>query len=78
MCIKYVRGKSLEKTCGMGQTEPNARGLVQREILEHSDMAIYPLQGAQMLCCPGQPRGMKQGKDAGKAEEAWAGGVHHE
>lgn len=56
------------------------------EIPEHSDMAICPFQSAQMLCCPGQPRGRSQGRDAGNAEKAWAGarmtegwaGVHHE
>lgn len=54
-------------------------------IPEHSDMATCALQSAQMLCCPGEPRGLTQGKDTGNAEKAWAeadmsegcAGIHH-
>lgn len=68
------------------QAEPNARALVQGEIPELSDATIHSLQSIQMLCCPRQPRGLGQGKDAVKAEEAQAGagmtegyaGVHYE
>lgn len=48
---------------GWGPAEPNARGLGQGETLEHSDMAICPLQRPQ--CCAVQD---SQGRDGGKAK----------
>lgn len=78
VCIKCVEGGVLGSLGEWRQAEPNTRGLAQGEILEHLDMAINPLERAQMLCCPGQSRGLSQGKDAGKAEEAWAGDVYDE
>ena len=70
----------------MWTSRAQCKGLAQREIPEHSDVAIHPLQSAQMPCCPRRLRELRQGKDAGKAEEAQTGadmtegcvGVHHE
>lgn len=72
VCIKYVGERVFRSLGEWRQAEPNARGWAQGEMLEHLDMAIYPLERAQM------PRGLTQGQDVGKAEEAWAGGVYHE
>lgn len=80
VCIKYVGERVFRSLREWRQAEPTCKrvGAGGGGMLEHLDMAIYPLERAQMLGCPGQPRGLTQGQDVGKAEEVGAGGVYHE